>query len=74
MNGEPLSSAAHSAGFADAAHLTRTSRRMSGSAIGDAGAQTASRGTSEIGLLTVRVSPYVQRVDRCIQERSSRDG
>jgi AraC family transcriptional regulator len=30
MNGEPLSSAAHSAGFADAAHLTRTSRRMFG--------------------------------------------
>ena len=30
MNGESLSSAAHSAGFADAAHLTRTSRRMFG--------------------------------------------
>ena len=30
MTGEPLSSAAHSAGFADAAHLTRTSRRMFG--------------------------------------------
>jgi AraC family transcriptional regulator len=28
--GEPLSSAAHRAGFADAAHLTRTSRRMFG--------------------------------------------
>jgi len=30
MAGESLSSAAHSAGFADAAHLTRTSRRMFG--------------------------------------------
>ena len=30
MKGEGLSSAAHSAGFADAAHLTRTSRRMFG--------------------------------------------
>jgi AraC-like DNA-binding protein len=30
MKGEPLSAAAHSAGFADAAHLTRTSRRMFG--------------------------------------------
>ncbi len=28
--GESLSSAAHRAGFADAAHLTRTSRRMFG--------------------------------------------
>jgi AraC-like DNA-binding protein len=28
--GEPLSAAAHKAGFADAAHLTRTSRRMFG--------------------------------------------
>jgi AraC family transcriptional regulator len=30
MQGESLSSAAHQAGFADAAHLTRTSRRMFG--------------------------------------------
>jgi AraC family transcriptional regulator len=30
MEGESLSTAAHSAGFADAAHLTRTSRRMFG--------------------------------------------
>jgi AraC family transcriptional regulator len=30
MEGESLSSAAHRAGFADAAHLTRTSRRMFG--------------------------------------------
>ena len=30
MNGEALSAAAHRAGFADAAHLTRTSRRMFG--------------------------------------------
>jgi AraC-like DNA-binding protein len=30
MAGESLSSAAHAAGFADAAHLTRTSRRMFG--------------------------------------------
>ena len=30
MAGESLSSAAHTAGFADAAHLTRTSRRMFG--------------------------------------------
>jgi AraC family transcriptional regulator len=30
MAGESLSAAAHSAGFADAAHLTRTSRRMFG--------------------------------------------
>ncbi len=30
MDGESLSTAAHSAGFADAAHLTRTSRRMFG--------------------------------------------
>ncbi len=30
MRGESLSSAAHKAGFADAAHLTRTSRRMFG--------------------------------------------
>ena len=30
MDGESLSMAAHSAGFADAAHLTRTSRRMFG--------------------------------------------
>jgi AraC-like DNA-binding protein len=30
MNGESLSSAAHSAGFADSAHLTRTCRRMFG--------------------------------------------
>ena len=30
MNGEALSSAAHSAGFADAAHLSRTSQRMFG--------------------------------------------
>lgn len=30
MNGESLSTAAHNAGFADAAHLTRTSRRMFG--------------------------------------------
>jgi AraC-like DNA-binding protein len=30
MKGESLSSAAHAAGFADAAHLTRTSRRMFG--------------------------------------------
>jgi len=30
MNGATLSSAAHAAGFADAAHLTRTSRRMFG--------------------------------------------
>jgi AraC-like DNA-binding protein len=30
MAGESLSSAAHSAGFADAAHLTRTCRRMFG--------------------------------------------
>ena len=30
MAGESLSSAAHMAGFADAAHLTRTSRRMFG--------------------------------------------
>jgi AraC-like DNA-binding protein len=29
-NGESVSAAAHSAGFADAAHLTRTSRRMFG--------------------------------------------
>jgi AraC-like DNA-binding protein len=28
--GEPLSSAAHQAGFADAAHLSRTSKRMFG--------------------------------------------
>ncbi|HEU4565890.1 MAG TPA: helix-turn-helix domain-containing protein, partial [Gemmatimonadaceae bacterium] len=30
MRGESLSTAAHLAGFADAAHLTRTSRRMFG--------------------------------------------
>jgi AraC-like DNA-binding protein len=30
MAGESLSTAAHRAGFADAAHLTRTSRRMFG--------------------------------------------
>jgi AraC-like DNA-binding protein len=30
MNGESLSTAAHAAGFADSAHLTRTSRRMFG--------------------------------------------
>jgi len=30
MSGESLSTAAHAAGFADAAHLTRTSRRMFG--------------------------------------------
>ena len=30
MNGESLSTAAHAAGFADSAHLTRTSRRMIG--------------------------------------------
>jgi len=30
MGGATLSSAAHAAGFADAAHLTRTSRRMFG--------------------------------------------
>jgi AraC family transcriptional regulator len=30
MNGESLSTAAHSAGFADSAHLARTSRRMIG--------------------------------------------
>ena len=30
MSGESLTSAAHAAGFADAAHLTRTSRRMFG--------------------------------------------
>jgi AraC-like DNA-binding protein len=30
MAGETLSSAAHGAGFADSAHLTRTSRRMFG--------------------------------------------
>jgi AraC family transcriptional regulator len=30
MNGESLSMAAHAAGFADSAHLTRTSRRMIG--------------------------------------------
>jgi AraC-like DNA-binding protein len=30
MNGDSLTSAAHAAGFADAAHLTRTSRRMFG--------------------------------------------
>jgi AraC-like DNA-binding protein len=30
MRGESLSSAAHTAGFADSAHLTRTSRRMFG--------------------------------------------
>src|SRR5688572_521467 len=30
MDGESLSAAAHAAGFADAAHLTRTSRRMFG--------------------------------------------
>ena len=30
MNGESLSAAAHRAGFADSAHLTRTSRRMFG--------------------------------------------
>jgi AraC-like DNA-binding protein len=30
MSGESLSTAAHAAGFADSAHLTRTSRRMIG--------------------------------------------
>src|SRR6185436_16826061 len=30
MNGASLSTAAHAAGFADSAHLTRTSRRMFG--------------------------------------------
>jgi methylphosphotriester-DNA--protein-cysteine methyltransferase len=30
MNGASLSTAAHAAGFADSAHLTRTSRRMIG--------------------------------------------
>jgi AraC family transcriptional regulator len=30
MNGESLSTAAHAAGFADSAHLARTSRRMIG--------------------------------------------
>jgi|GEM_PF-5122893 len=30
MNGETLSSAAHAAGFADSAHLSRTSRTMFG--------------------------------------------
>jgi AraC-like DNA-binding protein len=30
MNGESLAEAAHAAGFADSAHLTRTSRRMFG--------------------------------------------
>jgi AraC family transcriptional regulator len=30
MAGDSLSTAAHRAGFADAAHLTRTSRRMFG--------------------------------------------
>lgn len=30
MNGVSLSEAAHAAGFADSAHLTRTSRRMFG--------------------------------------------
>jgi AraC-like DNA-binding protein len=30
MSGESLSTAAHVAGFADAAHLTRTSRRVFG--------------------------------------------
>jgi AraC-like DNA-binding protein len=30
MEGESLTTAAHAAGFADAAHLTRTSRRMFG--------------------------------------------
>ena len=30
MRGESMSAAAHAAGFADAAHLTRTSKRMFG--------------------------------------------
>jgi AraC-like DNA-binding protein len=30
MRGEALSAAAHAAGFADSAHLARTSRRMTG--------------------------------------------
>jgi AraC-like DNA-binding protein len=30
LNGESISAAAHAAGFADAAHFTRTSKRMFG--------------------------------------------
>ena len=50
MKGESLSTAAHAAGFADAAHLTRTSRRMFGippSALKIAGPLPS--GTADVG-------------------------
>jgi AraC-like DNA-binding protein len=68
--GESLSTAAHRAGFADAAHLTRTSRRMfgfppSGVAVRVAAAAWRQRGTGVVGQAEacwsgLQLSPYVQ--------------